>query len=254
MRIHGFPADAFPAIVAHRGTPVTRPENTLASFEEAIRLGARIVEFDVRLSADRVPVVIHDATVDRTTDGTGAVNELAAHELERLDAGDGERVPTLAATLDALSGRAAAAIEIKNLPGEPGYDPSGEPTVAAVHEALRRTRFDGPVLVISFDPRSIEGSKAIDASVPTGFLTTDLVHPDEALAHAVGVGHEMVLPGTRSLAPIASAFVERAHAAGIRVGTWTADDADEVRALLSIGVDAVASNDPATALGVLREA
>ena len=73
---HGFPEDAFPVVVAHRGASSTRPENTLASFEEAIRLGARLVEFDVRLSLDGVPVVMHDATVDRTTDGTGPVHEL----------------------------------------------------------------------------------------------------------------------------------------------------------------------------------
>ncbi len=254
MSVHAFPPEAFPEIVAHRGSPVTRPENTLASFEEAIRLGARIIEFDVRLTADRVPVVIHDATVDRTTDGSGAVSALTVDDVARLDAGDDERVPTLAATLESISGRAAAAIEIKNLPGEPGYDAHGEPIVAGVHDALAATRFDGPVLVMSFNPRSIAASKAIDASVPTGFLTTELVPTDEALAHVAGAGHEMVLPGTRSLVPAGSVFVERAHAAGVRVGTWTADDPDEVRTLLSMGVDAIASNDPATALAVLRDA
>jgi glycerophosphoryl diester phosphodiesterase len=253
VSVHAFPPEAFPEIVAHRGSPVTRPENTLASFEEAIRLGARIVEFDVRLTADRVPVVIHDATVDRTTDGSGAVDALTVDELGRLDAGDGDRVPTLPATLEAISGHAAVAIEIKNLPGEPGYDARGEPIVAAVHDALATTRFDGPVLVISFNPRSIAASKAIDASIPTGFLTNRLVPPDDALAHAVEAGHEMILPGTRSLLPAGSAFVGRAHAAGVRVGTWTADDPDEVRTLLSMGVDAIASNDPATALAVLRD-
>lgn len=248
------PDEAFPAVVAHRGTPATRPENTLASFEEAVRLGARIVEFDVRLTRDGVPVVIHDATVDRTTDGTGGVDELASDEVRSLDAGDGERIPTLSEVLAAMDGRAAVAIEIKNLPGEPGYDPHAEPIVVGVHEALATTGFDGPVLVLSFNPSSIAASRGIDPGVPTGFLTTTLVAPDDALAHAVEAGHAFVLPGTHALVPAGAGFVERAHAAGVRVGTWTADDPAEIERLLAMGVDVIASNDPAMALDVLRRA
>ena len=246
--------DDFPAVVAHRGAPVSRPENTLASFEEAVRLGARIVEFDVRLTRDTVPIVIHDPTVDRTTDGTGAVHELDLAAVRALDAGAGERVPLLAEVLEALSGRAAVAIEIKNLPGEPAYDPREEPIVAAAHDTLRGVGFDGPVLVISFNPASIEASRAIDPDVATGFLTTALVPPDEALRYAVGAGHALVLPGTRALEPAGAAFVERAHAAGVRVGTWTADTSEEVERFVALGTDVIASNDPAMALEAVRRA
>ncbi len=256
MRDHRFPDDAFPIIVAHRGASSTRPENTLASFEEALRVGARIVELDVRLTRDGVAVVMHDATVDRTTDGTGAVHELAASEIASLSAGRTgrpDRVPTLAEVLGLVSGRGAVALEIKNLPGEPGYDPGGERIVEATHAELARSAFEGPVLVVSFDPASIAASKAIAPAVPTGFLTTEPVPPNEVLEHAVATGHDMVLPGTRSLIPAGEAFVEEAHALGIRVGTWTADEPDEVGMLLDLGVDAVASNDPAMALAVLAE-
>jgi glycerophosphoryl diester phosphodiesterase len=248
------PDDAFPAIVAHRGAPLARPENTLASFEEAVRLGARIVEFDVRLTRDREPVVIHDPFVDRTTDGAGAVHELDLASIRALDAGGGERVPRLAEVLEALSGRAAVAIEIKNIPGDPAYDPTGEPIVAAVHDTLRDVGFDGPVLVISFNPKSIEASSAIDPDVPTGFLSTELVPPDDALGYAVQARHALVLPGTRSLEPAGAAFVERAHAAGIRVGTWTADTVEEVERFLGFGTDVIATNDPPMALDVVRRA
>src|SRR5262245_43462516 len=108
---------AFPAIVAHRGASSTRPENTTASFEEAIALGAQIVELDVRLSLDGVPVVMHDPVVDRTTDGTGFVHELTAAELASLRAGPGAAVPTFAEVLEVVSGRAAIAVEVKNIPG-----------------------------------------------------------------------------------------------------------------------------------------
>lgn len=251
---HRFPEDAFPLIVAHRGAPTLRPENTLPSFEEAIALGAAIVELDVRVSADGVAVVMHDPTVDRTTDGSGAVHERTLDELRALNAGTAEAptaVPSLAEVLDLASGRCAVALEVKNLPGEPGYDHRREAAVAAVHAELARTAFRGPVLVISFNPASIAASRAMAPDVPTGFLTTELVDPREALAHAVVQGHELVLPGTRALEPVAPTFVDEVHAAGLRVGTWTADDPGEVARLLDQGVDAVASNDPGMALGVL---
>ena len=251
MPDHRFEDHAFPEIVAHRGAPSTRPENTLASFRAAIELGARIVEFDVRLTRDRVPVVIHDATVDRTTDGTGAVHELALEEIRGLDAGDGERVPTLDEVLELLSGRAAAAIEIKLLPGEPGFDAADDTVVRETHAALERSAFEGPALVMSFNPAWIDVSRSLDGTVPTGFLTTTIVPPAEALAYAAGNGHTMILPGTRALVPVGRALVDRAHAEGVRVGTWTVDEPAEVRELLAMGVDAIASNDPAMALGVL---
>lgn len=252
MRDHRFPDDAFPAIVAHRGASSTRPENTLGAFDEALRLGARIVELDVRLSRDGVAVVMHDPTVDRTTNGIGAVHELTAAEIGALDAGTPEEaVPRLEEVLELVSGRGALALEIKNLPGEPGFESGRERIVEETHAELARTSFDGPVLLVSFNPASIRASRAIDPAVPTGFLTTGPVPPREALAYAVAMGHELVLPGTRSLIPEGAAFVDEAHAAGVRVGTWTADDPDEVELLLDRGVDAVASNDPAMALAVL---
>lgn len=257
MTGHGFSPDAFPAIVAHRGASSTRPENTLASFEEAVRLGARIVEFDVRLSRDGVAVVMHDSTVERTTGGAGAVHELTSAELAALNAGSTdapERVPTLADVLDLLSGNAGVAIEIKNLPGEPGFQTDGEKLVEVTHAEIERRRFEGPVLLISFNPASIAASRAIDPAMPTGFLTTELVPPRDALEHARTAGHEMVLPAVASLLGAGESFVEEAHAAGVRVGTWTVDDSDRVRRLVDAGVDAIASNDPAMALAALGRA
>src|SRR5918992_2292030 len=98
-------------VVAHRGASVEEPENTIAAFEAAIDAGADAVEFDVRMTADGHPVVMHDPDVSRTTDGTGLVCEVTLEELRRLG------VPTLEDALGCLSGRAAADIEIKNLPG-----------------------------------------------------------------------------------------------------------------------------------------
>jgi glycerophosphoryl diester phosphodiesterase len=254
--MQGFVEDDFPAVVAHRGASSTHPENTLPSFDAAIALGARLVELDVRLAADGVPVVMHDADVSRTTDGRGFVHELTAEELARLNAGTPRHaasVPMLSQVLELARGRAAVALEIKNIPGEPSYDPDREAIVEASIREVGRARFDEPVLVLSFNPRSIAAAKQLAPSTSTGFLTTGVVDPRDALAHAVEAGHDFVLPWVRALIPAGTSFLEEAHSAGVRVGTWTVDHPDTIRMLLDRGVDAVASNDPAMALGVLAE-
>lgn len=111
-------------VVCHRGASLLAPENTLASLEKAIALGAGVVELDVRPSKDGVLYVMHDATLERTTNGTGRISDLDAAEIDRLDAGswfghafEGERVPRLSSFLDACKGRIATYVEIKE--GDP---------------------------------------------------------------------------------------------------------------------------------------
>ncbi len=251
-----FNDEAFPAMIAHRGASSTHPENTLPAFEAALFLGAQIVELDVRLSADGVAVVIHDPDVSRTTSGAGLVHELTYDQIRRLDAGTPElpaEVPSLYEVLELPCGRGAVALEIKNLPGDPGYDAERERIAEAALVEVGRTEFEGPVLVVSFNPRSIAASKAIEPGVPTGLLTTVHVDPHEALGHVAEAGHDFVLPGTEALVAVGRTFVQEAHAAGVRVGTWTVDDPDRIRTFLDWGVDAIASNDPAMALRVLAE-
>ncbi|MEE4012236.1 glycerophosphodiester phosphodiesterase family protein [Roseibium sp. FZY0029] len=111
-------------VVCHRGASLQAPENTIASLEGAIALGAEVVEFDVRPSKDGVLYVMHDATVDRTTNGTGRISDMTSEEIDRLDAGSwfdaafaGQRVPRLDAFLDACKGRIGTYVEIKE--GDP---------------------------------------------------------------------------------------------------------------------------------------
>lgn len=256
MAEHAFNSEAFPLVVAHRGASSTEPENTLGSFERAIALGAPVVELDVRLTADGVPVVMHDPEVSRTTDGTGWVHELTLAELLRLDAGRLGRpqtVPQLRQVLELASGRAGLAIEIKNIPGEPAYEPDREGVVEATVTALEEAAFDGPILIISFNPRSIAAAARLAPEIATGFLFTEALDPDWALAHVVHARHPFAFPGRRALVAAGDGFIDRAHDAGVRVGTWTVDDPSTFRAMLERGVDAVASNDPSSALAVLAE-
>lgn len=248
-----FPGEP-PLVVAHRGASSTHPENTLAAFEAAIALGAPFVEFDVRRSADDVPVVIHDPTTDRTAGVPGVVRGTSADTLRRIDVGrpgQPQAIPLLDEALACLSGRAGAVIEIKNLPGEPDHTPESEPVVAAVLAALDRTAFVGPVLVVSFNPASVAAVRSSAADVGTGLLLAGSGDPRSGLAVAARAGHDMVLPGTWGLLPAGAGFVDEAHALGIRVGTWTVDDPATVHELRGWRVDAIASNDPAMALAAL---
>jgi len=240
--------------VAHRGASSTTPENTLPAFEEAARAGADVVELDVRLTRDRVPVVLHDPDVSATTDGAGQVHTLTVEEVKRLDAGGGGprvEVPTLEEALRVmdLSG-VGVDLEIKNIPGEEAFDSPDESVLTAVLESLDRVGFAGPVLVSSFNWITIEASRRLAPDIATGFLTVAAIDPRAALDYARQQGHAFVLPHAVAVVDAGGAFVREAHAEGVRVGTWTVDDETTLERMFGWGVDAVASNDPALAVAV----
>ncbi|HUF59394.1 MAG TPA: glycerophosphodiester phosphodiesterase [Actinomycetota bacterium] len=229
---------ARPMVVAHRGASIEQPENTIEAFEAAIDAGADSVEFDVRLTADGHAVVMHDPDVSRTTDGTGLVSEMTREEIRALG------VPTVQDALRCLSGRAAADIEIKNSPDEPGYAPDAEPAVEATLSALDEVAFASPVIVSSFNPRSIAHSRALRPDVPTGLLTWFDVDADDALARARTDGHAWVLPFVTKVLEAGDGFGARVHDGGALLGVWIADDPDTARRLFELDADAVTTNDP----------
>jgi glycerophosphoryl diester phosphodiesterase len=243
-------------VVAHRGDSVHVAENTAEAFESALELGAEAVEFDVRMTSDGVAVVMHDADVTRTTDGSGLVRSMTLAQVRRLrielDGGGAAGVPTLEEALDVLSGRAAADIEIKNVPGEPDFDPDREEAVEATIAALASTAFDGPVIISSFNPLSIARSRELAPYLPTGLLTDPSVEADAGMMFARAQGHAWVLPAVAAVLSAPDGFAERVHVAGMRVGTWISDDPDEAVGLMQAGVDAVATNDPGLILAARR--
>lgn len=250
----GFPQAAFPLVVAHRGASGLHAENTLPAFEAALEAGAQAVEADIRLTADGVPVVLHDPDVSRVTDGEGLVHELTLRDLKRLDAsmGRGPRaeVPTLREVLDLVSGRAGVDLEIKNIPWEPSFDSPREAIVEATVRELEASSFDGPVLISSFNPVSIRRARELAPEIPTGFLTIATVDPVSALDQAAEGGHAFVIPNVDAVLRAGRGFVGRAHEAGVLVGTWTVDDPNTLGTLFHWGVDAVATNFPDRALHV----
>ena len=229
------------------------PENTVEGFRSALAAGAEAVEFDVRLTADGVPVVVHDADVSRTTDGEGLVHELALADIRRLQV-RGEnaemQVPTLAEALVAVAeADGGADIEIKNVPGDPAYEADRESVLEATLVELERTGFAGPVVISSFNPDTLQRCHELAPEVPTGLLSIDAVPPSDTLEVAEHDGHAFILPSVRALLGGVGVVAE-AHANSVRVGAWNADDPATVRRLLALGVDAVATNDPTMAHAV----
>ncbi len=245
-------------IVAHRGASSAEPENTLPAFEAAVAAGADCAEFDVRLTSDGVPVVLHDARVERTTDGAGLVRALSLRDVKRLRvrtaSGGSVEVPTLAEVLSLLSGRAAVDIEVKNIPGEPDFDPEAETVVEATVRVLEASGFAGLALVSSFNPRSIARARELAPDVPTGLLTIEGVDARTALGYASEQGHPWALPQSKAVFAAGEGFVREAHRLGMRVGTWIVDEPRRAVEALRWGIDVVATNDPATIVAAAREA
>lgn len=235
-------------IVAHRGDSAHEAENTLEAFDAAVAAGADAVEFDVRVAADGTAIVLHDPGVERTTDGVGLVRDLTLGQIKQLrirtrDGGSTE-VPTLEETLGCLSGRVAIDVEIKNLPGEPGFDGERELALEATLRALDRTGFSGPVLLSSFNPLTLARARELAPTVPRGLLTTEEVEASAALGYAISEGHPWILPFAGTVIEAGDGFAERARAADVSVGAWITDDPAAALALWDAGVTAVATNDP----------
>ncbi len=222
-----------PLIIGHRGASVAAPENTLAAFALALEHGATAIELDVRLSADGWPVIIHDTTVDRVAPpATGRVNSLTVSELQQLDLGQEQTVPTLDDLFETLGAQPLYNIELKSLgAGDAGLE-------AAVADRITAHHLESRVLVSSFDPLSLRRMRHhLPGHVPLAFI-----HESSAarlLCRALSL---------RAIHPQA-ALVDAAYMAWARerdylVNVWTVDDPDEMLRLAKLGVDGLITNRP----------
>lgn len=226
-------------VLAHRGGEGPEPENSLAAFARALGAGADGVELDVRLSADGVPVVHHDALLP---DGA-AVSELAASALP-------DHVPTLEQALATCAG-AVVDVEIKNSPGEPGHDPSE--ALAVLVAAMVGARAGAPggpaaAIVTSFWPATLAAVRTAEAAVATGLLVHPALDPLAGLGQAADLGCTALLP---FVARFDAALCDAAHGQGLAVVVWTVNDDAGLRAAERAGADAVVSDKVALALEVL---
>jgi len=251
MGLRGIDELIFPAVVAHRGASIDHSENTLPAFEAAVAAGADAVEFDVRVTVDGRAVVMHDADVSHTTDGTGLVHELTFAQVRGLTAtrgaDAGARVPSLEETLATLSGRAGVDVEIK--PHASGDAEGVRRCVDEVVRLLDELPFDGPVLITSFSDDALTCVRNLRSDLATGLLVAGPVDTD-VMRIARHAGHRAVLPHVVALESAGERFVRRAHDMGLLVATWTVDDPQRIERLFRWGVDAVVTNDPATVVPI----
>ncbi len=221
--------------IAHRGASAEAPENTVAAFDEAMKLGARAVEMDVRLCKDGIPVILHDPTVDRTTNGTGAVADLTRLDLLRLDAGSwkhprfvGTRIPLLTEALQAISDDAIAVLELKTQ-----IDPN------LLRRILDEFAIRDASIILSFEQDIL---KAIHKSMPhTAIgLLSDGWQPDlPDICSTLGASILGLNTGVLNVERIKSA--RERH---LRVWTYTPNDAGSVAACAAIGVEGIITDHP----------
>ncbi len=220
--------------VGHRGAKGYEPENTLRSFEKAIELGADMIEFDVHVCRSGEIVVIHDEDVSRTTNGKGKVVDKSLAELKALNAGKGERIPTLEEVLDLCNGRIKLDIELKGYNCAIGVADVIDRYVKT--NGLKRsdilvTSFEHDTLLMQFHEASPE--------TPLGFLFRRA--PDDFAEKAVKLGAEyLVLYHKYANKKI----VERAHDAGLKVIVWTVNKPNEIERARKLVVDGIASDFP----------
>jgi glycerophosphoryl diester phosphodiesterase len=235
-------------IIGHRGYCAKYPENTPAAFEAAIQAGAVMIELDVMLSRDRKVVVIHDATLERTSNGKGSVADFSLAELKQLDAGSWfdaqiavQQIPELSEVLDLVNGRAYINIEIKSNAYEPSHPPDA--IEKQVVDLLRQKNLLGTCMISSFDVNILEQIAFMEHRPATAFISNKPAnksmvnmcsrlkvfswHPD----------HRVVKPNQ----------VKQMHAAGIRVFPYGVDSFEDFAKMRKMQVDGVITNDPVQA-------
>lgn len=227
-----------PEIIAHRGAPRERPENTLSAFALALEQGADAIELDVHATRDGVAVVHHDPVPRaraRSAELSGRrIADLAADELACFVVGDGERVPTLAEVLALARGRATAYVEIKGAAIEP-----------LVVDVIARS--GTRCAVHAFDHRVARAVRGLDPSIPTGLLLSSYLLDPAGTLRAAGARDYW-----QQWELIDRRLVDAVHSAGGRVMAWTVNSPEAARALVAMGVDGICTDVTREMAGALR--
>ena len=213
--------------IAHRGASAYEPENTIASFRKAIDMNAHLIEFDVRLSQDSCPVVIHDSKVDRTTDGRGKVEHKTLSELKELDAGNGERIPTLEEVLETFSGKTKFAIELK----VNGIEDK-------IVNIIKRHGLLDECFVISFKASRLRLIKHLEPSIKTGLISLSSLN---FINNALHCGADVVAPYHWF---VTDNNIRWANESGLFIFTYVVNEPLKARELKNRGVQGIVTNRP----------
>ena len=218
--------------IGHRGAFGYEPQNTLRSFKKALDLGVDAVEMDVHKCKTGEIVVIHDKTVDATTDGKGAVTELTLDELKRLDAGKGEEIPTLEQALDLVNRKAKVIIELK---GKDEFIPTAE----VINEYVKNRGWKyKDFLVISYDLDKLYKIRDFSPKLRLGLLFEKLPENDDELdlknVDYIVLNFEYITPS----------IIKKIHKKGIKIIVYTVNDEKNITLMKRFKVDGIVSNYP----------
>jgi glycerophosphoryl diester phosphodiesterase len=238
-----------PVVIGHRGASLHAPENTLSAFKLALEEGAGAVELDVRLTADRQVVVMHDERVDRTTDGRGLVHDLRLADLQGLIMKNsfgghypGEHVPTLEQVFESVGRQIHMNLELKN------YTTPWDDLVPRVAELVRKHKIQGQVLFSSFLPHNLRGCRRLLPDVPCALLAFPGRMGWPARSFGWQKDFDALNPHFRDTS---ARMIARVHARGKLLQVWTVDQAEDIKRLFGLGVDGLITDDPELALRIL---
>jgi glycerophosphoryl diester phosphodiesterase len=224
-------------IMGHRGAPADEPENTLRSFSRALAMGVAAVELDVQLTKDGRLAVIHDETLDRTTNGRGLVQDFTLAELKRLDAGQGEPIPSLEEVYELVHGKAHLVVELK------------QPEAAgALRDFFQARRAFADATVISFWHPAVKALKEAEPRFNTGVLMVGCPADPVGLARAAN-SDALVL----QYAYVTPELVAAAHEHGLLVYVWNIDDIITLKPYLTMNLDGIGSNRPKVLIEYLKK-
>jgi len=227
-----------PLLISHAACGGHAPENTLAGIRKAIELGSEGIEIDVQMSADGVPVLMHDLTVDRTTKGTGNLADMTLERLRALDVG-GEPVPTLTEVLEVTKGRVLLVMEIK----APGIEEQ-------VAQVVRDAGALNDVMTWSFYPDALEGMRSAEPRIPSALLIAG-----EHISKWPAMRERALKIGAQGVSVfflgIDASIAESCRRSGLTLYTWTPDEEPQMQKLVDLGVDGICTNYPDRAVRAL---
>ncbi len=228
-------------VIAHRGASAFAPENTIPAFKKALEMGASSIELDVHLSADGIPVVIHDFFLDKTTDGTGLVRSMNWQDLRRLDAGRSFpalpvcRIPSLEEVLALIPPEITLNIELKSI------SLFRENTADRVLNMLEQEKSSRQVVISSFNHRCLQEVRERDKEIRLGILTaSDMINFTD-YTESTGLNPWSLHPEASYLT---KEYVDRAHQMGWKVFCWTVNTKEAAALVGSTGADGFFSDNP----------
>ena len=240
-----------PLNIAHRGASGTHPENTLIAVQAGINKGADMIEIDVHMSSDGEAIVIHDATLERTTNGEGEVKDFTTAELQTLDAGswfdstfEGEKLPSLAEVLQLVNGQKQLLIELKQ--GKAGrYEGLEQRCIELVNQHNARSW----VILQSFESETVDEMRRIDGDLEIHKLIGgDMPVLPAYFDGETQWGNILNYPGVQAINPwfktLNQRFINQAHDNSLKVFTWTVNEEEDMRSLIEMGVDGIITNFP----------